>query len=650
MKDPAPIASAAEALPRWKRRIFLLVTLLVPVAVLAAAELALRACGWGGYPPFVAVAGELAPGQSLCYVEPAASKPYFFANPTRPGYADQSHFLMPKPAGTVRIVLFGESAAKGYPQPPNLSMAAFLREMLADAWPGRSVEVIDFGTTAVASFPIVSMAKEMERYQPDLFVFYVGNNEFFGAYGTASINSAGTLPTWALPWMRAVRGLALVQAVDFLFRPAADTDRTLMEQMIGQAVIVPDSPLRAAAASNLGTHVRHMVSSALAAGIPSIVCTTASNECGLSPLGDPDGAAAARFADGARLAAAGDRAGARQAFLDARDLDTMPWRPVRATEEAVRAAARDCGAPLCDIAERFREMSPQGAAGWDLLDDHVHLSVRGQAEAARCMVRTMSELPGAVRVDPAAESALPAWDSYARRLGTNPFDDYRVNHTMRVLFGVSFMKRSNPAAFARFEDACRRAEAAMSPSVLQVAREWQSSLPHAGALRPITGMVARVHLRENRPAEAAVLYDVARRQVPKYTSWHLEYVYSLLACRERTNGSLTDADRALAADGIAEGSFLLMHGHSGTGLTERHVGRLHQLRGEFAESIPFLLAARPKLGNEDLVACDQALFLAYLRTGRADDAAALADRGAREAGRFAPVYARMREELARTRR
>ena len=200
-------AGPGDPLPAWKRWLFMGITLAIPLVALAVAEAGLRLGGWGGYPAFFRIAGQLPSGASVALVEPAATKPYFFANPTRPGYAEETNFLMPKPADTVRIFLVGESAAKGYPQPRNLSMAAFLKAMLADAWPEKNVEVISLGTTAVASFPLVYLTREAVRYQPDLVVFYVGNNEFFGAYGVASINSFGTLPTWALPWMRAVRGL-----------------------------------------------------------------------------------------------------------------------------------------------------------------------------------------------------------------------------------------------------------------------------------------------------------------------------------------------------------------------------------------------------------------------------------------------------------
>ena len=643
---PAPTTAPSggrAALPAWKRALFIAVTLLVPVAALAVVELGLRLFGWGGYPAFIREVGEVEPGVRLCMVEPDASRPYFFANPTRPGYADQSSFRMPKPAGTVRVFLFGESAAKGYPQPRNLSIAAFLESMLEESWPGKDVEVVDLGTTAIASFPIVSMAEEALAYEPDLFVLYVGNNEFFGAYGTASINASGTLPPGALPFVRWARGLAIVQSVDWIFRRNADADRTLMEQMIGQTVIPPDSPLRTAAAANLRTHLGRIIGMAKSAGIPVVACTTASNESGLAPLGEGT-AAPAEFAKGRASAAAGDRTAARAAFLAARDLDTMPWRPTSSTEAAIVEAATEGGAVLCNVAERFRTMSADGATGWDLLDDHVHLSVRGQAEAARAIVESMSSLPANVSVAADRAAALPSWQELARRQGTNPWDDYRVNHTLRILFGVPFMKRSNQAAFDRFDGLCRETEARMPAPLLAVAREWQSSTPHAGGMRPITGMVARVLLREGKPAEAAPLYDVARRQVPRYTSWQLEYTYFLLACREKLQGALNDEDRALALGAIRDGQFLLAHGQSTTGLTERYVGRLHQLRGEWSEAIPFLLAARPRMSAEDLVACDQALVMSYLRSGRTADAVALAEQGVRESGRFAPVYRQLLEQ------
>lgn len=86
------------------------------------------------------------------------------------------------------------------------------------------------------------------------------------------------------------------------------------------------------------------------------------------------------------------------------------------------------------------------------------------------------------------------------------------------------------------------------------------------------------------------------------------------------------------------------HGESTTGLTERYVGRLHQLRGEWAEAIPMLLAARSKLYAEDRVACDQALVVSYIKTGDLGSARMLVKDGINNSGIFSPIY----QQLATT--
>ena len=675
---PQPTTETATPLPAWKRALFLAITLSLPVVALLVLEMVLRLFGWGGYPPFIREVDRLPSGETLCLVEHGSFKPYFFANPERPGYTESATFVMPKPAGTVRIFLIGESAAKGYPQPPNLAMSAFLQAMLTDAWPGTRVEVINLGTTAVASFPLIYQVQQAAAFEPDLFVFYVGNNEFFGAYGTASINASGGAPAWALPLLRAARGLALVQAFDQVTYRGADQGKTLMEEMIGQTFLPADSPLREAAARNLGTHLGRMLEAVKAAGVPAIVCTTASNEAGMGPLGEddlrgpaPDAAAGvvkeiagsavseqlreavqrtprsalARFNLGKALAAVGDIKGAREAFLDARDLDTMPWRPIRATEQAIRDAAKAHGAVLCDVAERFRDLSAEGATSWRLMDDHVHPSLEGQAEVARSIVGCMDTLPPPLTVPGTVAAALPDDAAYAARFRSNAWDDWRVRHTIRTLLGVSFMKRNNTQAFDAAQEACVKFESAQPVSVRQVLDEWKTARPHAGGMRPLTGMVARVLLREKRTAEALALYEIACTQVPQYTSWYLEYLYFTLACREVLNGTLLEGDREQAAAGIAQAKFLLANGNSESGLTERYAGRLHQLRGEWAAAIPYLLAARPKMSAQDLLACDQALFLSYVQTGNIAAARALADDGMRNAGQFAPVYRQMASQL-----
>lgn len=670
---------------------------------MASAEFALRLFGLGGYPPFIRDAGRLASGENVCLVEPTGARPYFFANPQRPGFGKQYNFLMPKPADTVRIFLFGESAAQGYPQPRNLAMSSFLQAMLADLRPDRRVEVINMGTTAVASFPIVYQVREALRHEPDLFVFYVGNNEFFGAYGVASINAAGALPPWALRVMRAARSLALVQLLDKFLYAGADQSRQLMERMVGQSVIAADSPLRAAAARNLRENLGTMLSESRTAGVPSIVCTTASNEADMAPIGDDqlDGlsptertrfeavlrqAAAtppAQPALGVRLlreaseiapqhartryflaralAAAGDKQAAREQFALAREFDTMPWRPTPATEEAARQAAAEHGAVLCDVAVQFRETGPLGAAGWELLDDHVHLSVAGQAAAARAIVAAMSRLEGPLRIESSGLSALPDDHSYAQRLGDNNYDRYGVNEILAKLFAVPFMRRSNPEVLERLDAANKAALAAMPAPARAAAAEWLTAEPHASEMRPLTAMVARLLLGAGMNSEAAELYGIARRQVADFTSWHIEYTYYDVFCRLRSGQPLDEAMRDDVLAAIQEGDFLLANGNaeavrgaeSADDVARQAqagvaflVGRLYQLIGKESAAVPYLEAAYAGLQGDNRATAEQALFAAYINSGRQRQALDLAEQAVLGQSPNRPFFEAFRRSLA----
>jgi len=329
----------------------------------------------------------------------------------------------------------------------------------------------------------------------------------------------------------------------------------------------------------------------------------------------------------------------------ARDLDSMPWRATQLQQSAIRDATSQSGALPCDLEQAFRAHSPGGCTGWELMDDHVHPTLRGQALMAETMVATLRSFTGAAGISDAQQTRIRPWTEYARDLGENPYDQYGVDHGMKTLFQVGFMREHNAEALRRFSGRAAAFEDTLSPELKKVAQEWQSETPHAGGKRPITGMVARQLMREQKFEEAWRYFRIAQRSVPEYTSWHMEYVYFALACREKIAGKLNETERQLALNEIEQGKFLLQHGFSQTGLAERYTGRLHQLRGEFEEAIPFLNASRQKLGGFDLVAADQALFTSLVRTGRRDEARKLAENGVAHSGQYAGFYKQMLELL-----
>jgi hypothetical protein len=644
------------AISRRKKSIFILMSVALPLIGLACLEGALRIGGMGGYPATFKVVGPVS-GGTLIVTDTNGAASYFYSSKSRAGAMFENSLVTPKPAGTVRILLCGESAMKGFPQPRALACTSFLQAMLEECWPDRHVEVINIATTAIASFPVLDMLREGIHYQPDLVIVYCGNNEFFGAYGVASLHSAGGTP-WAIQMQRRLRSIAIVQLLEkFTSVSHASEDKTLMEVMMGKASIAADDPLRGAAARNLYTHTLEMIRLCLARNVPIIVSTLAFNERDLAPLGTDDlsglddksqmmftmnyemgaglrrGATAeaslksalklypahagAHYALGRLNYEQGNFSAATAEFQVSADLDPMPWRPPSICEKAIRDAAREGGAVLCDMQKSFREASPGGCIGWELMDDHVHPSLQGQALMARAWVQCLTRFSGDLAVAPDRFAALPDWKTFAARLGNNEYEEYGVAHTLRVLCDVPFIRKSNPGAFERYDSLCRTAERRWPSSVVDAAHEWQKPQSHSGGIqRPISAMVGRAVLAGQDAKSAESLYEVAARSVPLYSSLHLEYVYFMLAARERTQHGLRDADKALAADEIERAKVLLAHGRSESGLPERYIGRLYQLRREFGEAIPWLLAARAKLTGKERLAADQALVVSYVQTNQ----------------------------------
>ncbi|HEY6565442.1 MAG TPA: hypothetical protein VIY86_13150, partial [Pirellulaceae bacterium] len=94
--------------------------------------------------------------------------------------------LETKPPGTYRIFVLGESAAQGFPDPA-FNFGRMLEVMLHQAYPATQFEVINTAMTAINSHVVRLIAQDCARFDPDLFVVYLGNNEVVGPYGPGTV-------------------------------------------------------------------------------------------------------------------------------------------------------------------------------------------------------------------------------------------------------------------------------------------------------------------------------------------------------------------------------------------------------------------------------------------------------------------------------
>lgn len=163
-------------LPLRKKLAFAAVT---GLTIVLALELALWACGvqpaycqrdpYAGFTPQVPhfQVETNAGGEAIVTVVPKKRESL-----------NEQTFPRKKQPGTYRIVCLGGSATYGRPFFDHTSFAGWLRAFLPKADPTRKWEVINAGAISYASYRVKGLMAELAQYEPDLFIAYMGHNEF----------------------------------------------------------------------------------------------------------------------------------------------------------------------------------------------------------------------------------------------------------------------------------------------------------------------------------------------------------------------------------------------------------------------------------------------------------------------------------------
>ncbi len=405
----------------WRRRsLGIAAAIVVPALLVIVVEAGLRLFGVGYDPSLTAP----------CTVQgkPAACYNLFFPAPFFPPgmIKTPQAYAIPvvKPPQTFRIVVLGESAAMGDPDPA-YGFSRYLEVMLRERFPAANFEIINTGSVAINSHVSLLIAKDLARRQPDFVISYSGNNEVVGPYGpgTALTGSAMSLPV-----IRAsifVRSTRIGQLLTKLGTPKKEWGG--MEMFLDKQ-IPASSTLLKPTYSNFAGNLRDTIAVSRQAGAMVIVSTVATNlkDCapfasahreGLAPdalrnwetlvqrgaemesaRSYAEAVAAYRQAEQIddqyaelefRIARClwmlGDYGAAGKQYQRARDLDTLRFRADSQINEVNRSVASSSGAQLVDAEKVFSEESPNGIVGSELVYEHVHMTPRGNYVLARAM-------------------------------------------------------------------------------------------------------------------------------------------------------------------------------------------------------------------------------------------------------------------------
>ena len=460
----------------WMKRALL--ALGVPLALFLALESGLRLAGYGRPATF------LIPDDRPGYMRTNPD----FASLFLPGNFDLRplNFRMQarKAPNTVRIVVLGESAAQGVPV-PSFAFAPQLRAQLRARYPGREFEVIDTGIVAINSHVTYQIAREMARYEPDMFVVYAGNNEVVGPYGPGCAYLSQMPPLWVIRASVFVRSTRTGQLIGSLMSRASSRVRRPAQwggmSMFVDNAVAGDDPRLGRVYGNFGANLRGIVGAASGAGAKTLLCTVVANlkdsppflsvhRRGLSGaelaawaaafdaghlawlLGDA-GPARTHLAEALRIdpqfadtlfmmgsldLQAGDTSSARRHFCDALHWDALRFRPDPAINDVIRAVALEGGrdVSLLDSAALMGSdpASTAPISGREILFEHVHLDWPGNYALARSMAEACA----------AALGGRPGGGAWLDSGGCAGALAYSAHERLPMLLGIDVLMRRPP--------------------------------------------------------------------------------------------------------------------------------------------------------------------------------------------------------------
>jgi tetratricopeptide (TPR) repeat protein len=431
--------------------------LLIPLLTLGLVELGLRLAGFG-YPTAFFV--ETRVGDREMMVSNDRFGWRFFPRAIARSPTPVA-FQRAKEPGTLRIFLFGESAALGDPLPA-YGMGRYVQALLESRYPQHRFEVIPAAMTAINSHALREMARECGAYEPDLWILYLGHNEMIGSFGATAVLGPKAPPLPLIRLNLALRSTRVGQALESLLRrSSAIADPAQWEglELFRNHQIDPDDPARHRVHRHFRKNLDAMLSMARARRIPVIACTVASNLRDCPPFAsrhrrdlDPEDArqwtaleaallsartnlaasrvpaalatasqldpqhAETRYLLGTLELAHTNRTVARDHFQAALDHDALPFRTSATLNEIVRqlAAARESsGVSLVDLDDALGRVVADGSPGLDVFFDHVHFHFAGNEAAARLVAleaerRLQPRLSGSPTLEWAGTDAVDA--------------------------------------------------------------------------------------------------------------------------------------------------------------------------------------------------------------------------------------------------
>ena len=425
-KKPANSAQPAFKMTPGKRVVFSAILIAIPVLFFVLLELGLRLGNYGGNLDLVLVKNY---GGRLYYqLNKNVARRYFSSRDLAVPELFEEVFPVKKAPNTFRIFFLGGSTTAGFPFELNARVSSLLEDRLQALFPQKNIEVVNFGISAVNSYTVLDFIHELVHYQPDLFLLYMGHNEFYGALGVGSTEYLGRNRSLIKLYLKLEHfktflllknTIAGIQGA-FHKSGTAESGRTLMANVVRKRTIPYGSPDYKTARKNFEANLKEILETAHKNKIPILTSTLVCNLRSLEPFvstfypGLTDSKkkswaaaynrgnfllkqghfgealnsfekayqldstyATCAFRLGQCCLKLGKDAEAHRYFRRAADLDALRFRASEEFNHIIEQVSAQLGAPVVKMDSIFDAHSPHKIVGKELLFEHLHPNFDG---------------------------------------------------------------------------------------------------------------------------------------------------------------------------------------------------------------------------------------------------------------------------------
>jgi tetratricopeptide (TPR) repeat protein len=410
--------------------IFYIVMAAIPILLLIVLEMALRALMDDPITPLVLL--REVDGRKFYQLNSRVGERFFRGGVAAIPEVYPEKFSYEKTQNTLRVFCLGSSTMASFPYELNARVSSLLRDRLQVAFPDKKVEVINAGMAAINSYAVGEFIRELVDYQPDLFVMYMGHNEFYGALGVGSTQTMGQHRGLIRAYLR-LQKFRLFQVIQRLIQslrksePQLNTaNQTLMEGMAQEKIIPMQSELFTRGVEQFRSNLEDLIEVAKQHRAPILIGTLASNLRDMEPFESgfaPERTEADKqrwqrlFERGRRLQRADsldaalhaysqagaiddepailhyriaelylarrDSSHALQEFKRARDLDMLRFRAPSLFNDIIRESCKKFSIPVVEVEEILAHRSPHRIIGHELISEHLHPNFDGYSLMAK---------------------------------------------------------------------------------------------------------------------------------------------------------------------------------------------------------------------------------------------------------------------------